>query len=84
MVAPLSCQEAQESLAPRRLKALLSKYTSRCNKIALCVGWGVAWRWQGQPFNSRIEVLVENAWLVTKSYDDDIRPRLKFGAEKKG
>jgi hypothetical protein len=66
------------ALAPHRQRALLSKYTSRCNKIALCAGWRVDWRWAGPRFNSRIEVLLDGAWTSTKSYEDDIRPKLKL------
>ena len=66
-----------------RQKALLSKYTSRRNKLALLAdscGVDVCdWKWQGERFESRLMFQFEKGgeWRFAKSYDEDIRPGLK-------
>lgn len=53
--------------------------SSRRNKIACAITWGIPWRWTGRPYESRLEFakVGNREWEVAKSYDEDIRPFLK-------
>lgn len=66
-----------------RHKALLSPYSSRLNKLHLCISWGIEWRWQGEAENSRVEVLLDGHWRACKSYEDDIKPTLELNRPRK-
>ena len=66
--------------------ALLSRYTSRRNKIHLAIGWAhfhglrIEYRWSGAPYRSRLQFQFEQdgAWFTAESYEDDIAPTLKL------
>lgn len=66
-----------------RAQLLLSETTSRCNKMHLAAAWGFAWRWEGDGptesgvMRSRMLVLVDGEWRRAKSWDEDVRPKLK-------
>jgi hypothetical protein len=78
------------SLAAART-ALLVETTSRLNKIHLAIGWAhfygwpIEWRWEGQPFRSRVGFRfgANESFVSARSFDDDVRPTLKFGKEKR-
>lgn len=61
---------------------LLSNQVSRCNKMHLCAGWGVEWKWEGEPptsngtMRSRMLFLIDGEWRRAKSWDEDVRPTL--------
>lgn len=67
---------------------LLGSEISRCNKMHLCAGWGVEWKWEGEPplpngiMRSRMLFLIEGQWLRGKSWDEDVRPRLVTNERK--
>lgn len=71
--------------------ALLSKFTSRQNKLWLAIGWihrarwFLEYRWAGAYMRSRMQFRFEPAgeWYTADSYDEDIVPTLKFGKEGK-
>ncbi len=70
--------------------ALLHETSSRINKIHLAIGWAhfygwpIEWRWEGQPFRSRVGFRfgADGDFAPARSFDDDVRPTLKFGKEK--
>ena len=65
-----------------RQRALVGSGTSRRNKMALLAqyvseGEPVMWRWQGEPYESRLQVSICGGPFVScKSYDEDIKPLL--------
>lgn len=65
-----------------RRRALLGDTTSRRNKIALLAqyvadGEPIKYMWAGVPYESRLLVSFgDDNYLVCKSYDEDIRPKL--------
>lgn len=67
----------------RHRELLLGSATSRCNKMHLAAAWGVEWRWAGSGpsasgvMASRMLFLIDNEWLEAKSWDEDVRPKLK-------
>lgn len=71
--------------------ALLTRYTSRPNKLWLVTGWRsrgkwhLEYRWAGVPLRSRMLFQFEpnGPWYQAESYDEDIVPTLKFGKEQK-
>lgn len=70
-------------------RTLLHETTSRLNKIHCAIswahfyGWFIEWKWQGAPFRSRIcfRFGPEESFVPARSYDDDVRPLLKYGKE---
>ncbi len=62
--------------------ALLGDGISRCNKMHLCAGWGVEWKWEGEGptptgvMRSRMLFLIDGKWERGKSWDEDVRPTL--------
>lgn len=64
--------------------ALLGDGLSRCNKMHLCSGWGITWRWEGEGpgptgvMRSRMLFLIDGEWRRAKSWDEDVRPSLQF------
>ena len=62
---------------------LLTSHTSRCNKMHLACAWGIEWRWQGEGpgptgvMRSRMAFLIDGVWREAKSWDEDVRPKLK-------
>lgn len=64
----------------RRL--LLGDTISRCNKMHLCAGWMIAWKWAGEcptssgVMRSRMLFLLDGKWQQGKSWDGDVRPTL--------
>jgi hypothetical protein len=71
-------------------KALLSKDSSRQNKLWLITGWQyfkpwyIDWKWAGAPYNSRILFRFEpdGEWIKAESFDEDVLPLYKFSKEK--
>lgn len=65
-----------------RVSLLLSKHTSRCNKMHLAAAWGVLWRWQGEGpmpngvMRSRMAFQINGEWREAKSWDEDVRTKL--------
>lgn len=67
-------------------KALLSKYSSRQNKLWLITGWRhfhnwyIDWKWAGEPFKSRMlfRFSPDEKWIVAKSFEDDLLPTYKY------
>ncbi len=65
----------------RRL--LLGDSLSRCNKMHLCAGWSVEWKWAGEGptpsgvMRSRMLFLLGGKWEQGKSWDEDVRPTLR-------
>jgi hypothetical protein len=63
-------------------KVLLGDGVSRCNKMHLCSGWGIEWRWEGEgttpngTMRSRMLFLIDGTWQRGKSWDEDVRPTL--------
>lgn len=77
-------KENSIKLLSKQIKCLLSSEISRQNKIWLAVGWGIEYRWKSgnQPLKNglmdgRLEFLIDNEWLVAKSWDEDVKPFLK-------
>lgn len=72
-----------------RRRLILSKETSRQNKLWLMTCWrdleGVAveWKWRGEYMRSRLcfQFGPDEAFIEAKSYDEDVVPGLKFGKE---
>jgi hypothetical protein len=71
-----------------RRHALLHDTNSRQNKLWLVACWRsvdcyIEYRWEGTPYRSRLAFQFEphGIWLVARSYDDDVRPFLKFGKD---
>lgn len=75
-------------MTPDQIKSLTGKQTSRRNKMALLAqyvseGLSITWKWQGAPYESRLLISVESGCFVEcKSYDEDVRPKLKSGKER--
>ncbi len=71
-----------------KVATLLGKDGSRCNKMHLAAGWGFMWRWKGEgptangTMRSRMEFLIDGKWITAKSWDEDVRPKLKDGLGK--
>lgn len=71
-------------------RALLSKETSRQNKIWLAIAWKhfdglpLEWKWRGEYMRSRLcfRFGPDEPFVDAKSYDEDVVPTLKFGKEK--
>ena len=69
-------------LSPARIKTLLGDTLSRCNKMHLCAGWGIEWKWEGEGpgptgvMPSRMLFLIDGEWRRAKSWDEDVRPTL--------
>jgi len=67
----------------KRRRVLLGDEISRCNKMHLCAGWGIEWRWEGDGpgptgvMSSRMLFLLDGKWLRAKSWDEDVRPKLQ-------
>ena len=61
---------------------LLGDGLSRCNKMHLCAGWGIEWKWEGEGpgptgvMHSRMLFLIDGKWERGKSWDGDVRPTL--------
>lgn len=82
-----------EALNPRlsdaRRRVILSKETSRQNKIWLVTCWRyfdgavIEWKWRGEYMRSRMcfQFGPDEAFIEAKSYDEDVVPNLKFGKE---
>lgn len=72
-------------------ETLLSKYTSRHNKIWCAIGWKhfhdwhLEWKWKGEPFRSRLMFQFEpdGDFIMAKSYEEDVWPKLKWDNPKK-
>lgn len=71
-------------------EALLSKYSSRRNKLWLVggyqsVGLYVEWKWQGEPFRSRLlfQFAPDEEFVRAKSYEEDIQPFLEWNNPQK-
>jgi hypothetical protein len=70
-------------------QALLSKWTSRQNKLWLATtykyfdGWFVEWKWQGEHMHSRLcfRFGPDEPFVVAKSYEEDVVPTFKFNRE---
>ena len=64
-------------------RVLLGDSISRCNKMHLCAGWGIEWRWEGDgpitngTMRSRMLFLLDGKWERAKSWDEDVRPLLE-------
>ena len=71
-------------------RALLSKYSSRRNKMHLMIGWKhfhgwyIDLKWEGEPFESRMlfRFSPEGPWVQAKSFDEDLLPTFRYGKEK--
>ena len=67
----------------KRRLLLLGSTISRCNKMHLCAGWGIEWKWAGEAptsfgaLRSRMLFLFDGKWLQGKSWDEDVAPLLK-------
>lgn len=72
-------------------RALLSKYSSRRNKMHLVIGWKyfhnwyIDLKWEGEEFESRMlfRFSPDGPWVQAKSFDEDMLPTFKFGKEEK-
>ncbi len=70
-------------LSSDKRKILLGDSISRINKMHLCAGWGIEWRWEGEgpapsgTMRSRMLFLIDGEWLRGKSWDEDVRPLLR-------
>ncbi len=72
-------------------QALLSKYTSRQNKLWLVTAWKyfcpwyVEWKWAGDPFRSRMlfQFSPDGKWVEAQSFEEDLMSTYKFGKETK-
>lgn len=71
-------------------KILISDTISQLNKLHLAIGWSdrgefIEWRWTGEPLRSRVEFQFEpnGEWHVCKSFEFDVRPKLKWAKEMK-
>lgn len=74
---------------------LINETISRQNKLWIAIawaqlrGWFVEWKWAGDPpslngvMHSRLCFRFEpdGPWTEAKSYDEDIRPTLKFSKD---
>lgn len=77
-------------IPPGARRALLSKETSRQNKIWLAQTWKqidgcfIEWKWRGEFMRSRLcfRFGPEEVFVDAKSYDEDVVPTLKFGKEQ--
>lgn len=79
-----------QRISAARRRALLSKETSRQNKLWLAASYRregvfVEWQWRAEYMNSRLcfRFASDEAFVEAKSYDEDVVPTLKFGKEKK-
>lgn len=78
-------------IPPHFRRSLLSRYTSRQNKLWLAIAWRhfhgyhIEWRWDGAPNRSRMLFQFEpdGAFVRAESYEDDIAPTLVFD-DKRG
>ena len=72
-------------------EALLSKYSSRRNKMHLFIGWThfrnyyIDLKWEGEEFESRMlfRFSPDGPWVQAKSFDEDMLPTFKFCKEDK-
>jgi hypothetical protein len=72
-------------------RILLSSENSRCNKMHLAAAWGVEWRWEDpdhQPtpngvMSSRMLFLIDGEWRRARSWDEDVRPKLRGREEER-
>lgn len=71
------------SLTDSKRKTLIGNSISRANKIHLCSGWNIEWRFQnGEWFDEhgvmpgRMEFLIDNEWRVAQSWDEDVKSKL--------
>jgi hypothetical protein len=72
-------------------QVLIYETISRQNKLwlatswAQCRGWFVEWKWAGAEMRSRLcfRFTPEGSWFEAKSFDEDVRPHLKFAKEMK-
>jgi hypothetical protein len=70
-------------------KALLSKYTSKPNKLHLIAGWThfnnwyIDWKWAGVPYKSRMMFRFnpDDKWIIAESFEEDLLPTYKFGEQ---
>ncbi len=73
-----ACQDYRATAVNHRA-LLLGSTISRCNKMHLCAGWGVQWRWEGEGptrsgvMRSRMLFFIDGEWLRGKSWDEDVR-----------
>lgn len=78
-------------ITPQAKRALLSKDTSRQNKLWLVAGWThfhgwfIEYKWKGVLGNSRLLFrFSENEnFTEAESFDEDVLPTFKFGKENK-
>jgi hypothetical protein len=71
-------------------RVLLHETCSRLNKIHCAIGWAhfygwfIEWKWMGDPYRSRVGFRFgpNEPFVAARSYDDDVRPLLKFGKEQ--
>lgn len=63
-------------------KLILGDSISRCNKMHLCSGWGIKWRWEGEgptgngTMRSQMLFLLDGQWQRARSWDEDVRTGL--------
>jgi hypothetical protein len=75
--------------APSDLRrSLVAGLVSRQNKLWIAAGWKgrgwfIEWRWAGEPMRSRLLFQFEpdDKWHEAKSYDEDVKPFLKWAKE---
>lgn len=80
-----------EKIPDSARKALLDKYSSRCNKLHLMIGWKhfrnyyIEFKWAGRPFNSRMLFQFEpdGPWIQSQSFEEDLLTTYNFGEIKK-